>query len=1420
MTGATPVTFSGQTPQPITSGVISFPNGFTFHYGLKSYSTFAVSTFGFIRLGNDLISNTPESQDEVIVPICNGTAWNSRYKITGVAPNRKMIIEWNASMQPTGEPTKFQLWLSERIGKIEFVYQSIGGFYGFPALWNYKVFCKASIMEQPAVASIPVVANNTIPVVNYSSVIACHDSIYPKTHYILQPDTVRPAGPASIGFANIMSGCLNVQINDNSINESLFQLERSDDNTNFFLEKKIFVASPANTGIVTYNQTGLQPFWNYRYRVFASNGFLNSDTITSNPVQSLMPQISGVKQIPGDYPSITALIQDAACKHLGPDLVIELQNNYSIASETLPITIPKNVQTRLINSITIRPAANATINWTATTNTTIFFVDSVKHVILDGRPGGIGTSRNFTIFQQKEQGKAIQYYNAADSGAVKYCNVLLKNSPTNLFSNAIVIGPKDSTNSLTRKNVNYFTLSNSFISADNLSVVDLVSIKSTDSTGSKGLRIENNEFSRFVRDAIYIENGAENASISGNKFYQPVSITPIAFLPINSASCIKLVNLEKIRISNNFFGGGSATWGQGRYAFNGAVEYNFIHYQNTSATKQAEFVSNQFGNIHSTSIADFKMIYATGGEIRIDSNRIGTTDSLYSITSKGKFWGFDLWYGKKYVLNNFFSGMHGQYPNISDIAESYFISTGSVDSVNISNNDIGGSNNYNSNTTYGPIHPIYGGYTDSIVVIRGNWIRGMSSRRSSVSGISYNHALTNKSTYLTIDSNSIHHIKAAKDVIGIDGLARVQTICRISNNNIYALYSSGEVMGPSYPVGNLKGISFTLHEYPYQTGTLTTPELHIYGNRVHSLIPLRVQSDSRFYLTGISGASGKNNVWNNDVRLGLDALGQPIDSGYTYVTGMVVSGVPNRVTSVEHNSIFIGGRGNIQTALNVSSATSTTGQKTVFVTNNIIHVDRNIPDNNYPAYYSFQYTLGNSLVSAKNLWYSNILPNISAALDSYKQACSCDSSSFTGNPMFVNPTGDSASYDLHLAAGSKADSAGTVPVLPINTDIDGSIRNNYSPVDIGSHVASSCNGGALPSLNIATIGDTIFMCSTSSAIITASITGGSFQQLQWQRNLNDITGANSASLVVTSPGLYRLIGKKPCVQVASRTIVVVNSSTNNAQPSVSISASSTTICAGVSVTFTASPTNPGSAPNYQWQVNGVNAGTNSPVFTTTSLTNNAQVKVLLTNTTTCNPNSTAASNTITMTVNPIVVPNITIDGPFFVVQGQSNTYVSFTSNSGSTPSFLWEDSTNLHNWQAINNGTQSSLSYTPALTGNKLRCRMTSTANCANPTVVYSPPITFTVNISTGVGSVPADFGIQIFPNPVRNKLIIDKLKLNDKWQNATINSIDGKRKLITRSLSNRTSIEIELGQLPAGIYVLALNKKSGEGVKQKFIKL
>lgn len=117
----------------------------------------------------------------------------------------------------------------------------------------------------------------------------------------------------------------------------------------------------------------------------------------------------------------------------------------------------------------------------------------------------------------------------------------------------------------------------------------------------------------------------------------------------------------------------------------------------------------------------------------------------------------------------------------------------------------------------------------------------------------------------------------------------------------------------------------------------------------------------------------------------------------------------------------------------------------------------------------------------------------------------------------------------------------------------------------------------------------------------------------------------------------------------------------NGQCSVNISVTSSTICQGTSVTFTATPVNSGTTPIYQWKVNGVNAGTNSNIFISSTLENSDRITVDLTDSS-CNSGNPVMSNVITMTVNEQIVPTFNQIGPLLLntappalPQGSTNT---------------------------------------------------------------------------------------------------------------------------------------------------------------------
>jgi RHS repeat-associated protein len=263
-----------------------------------------------------------------------------------------------------------------------------------------------------------------------------------------------------------------------------------------------------------------------------------------------------------------------------------------------------------------------------------------------------------------------------------------------------------------------------------------------------------------------------------------------------------------------------------------------------------------------------------------------------------------------------------------------------------------------------------------------------------------------------------------------------------------------------------------------------------------------------------------------------------------------------------------------------------------------------------------------------------------------------------------------------------------------------------------------------PQTMTATISGTTSVCQGSGTSFSASVTNAVGNlTYQWKKNgsnvssdvsgpppyvlvKNTVANGDVFSCVVTSDG---------CANPAtsnSLTISIVSPQTFTVGPS----PSGITFCAGATVVFTASSNL--AAYNYQWYMNG-NAvpGATGNTFSTTA-NSVAQLQSIAVSANTgagCvnNTSATGSAQNIPFTVNPLVIPAVSITLPSQVVLGTAATFTANAVNGGLSPTFQWQ-------LNGVNVTGAIGSSYSPTITtGNQYQTvsvTMNSTATCAiNP---------------------------------------------------------------------------------------------------------
>jgi gliding motility-associated-like protein len=340
--------------------------------------------------------------------------------------------------------------------------------------------------------------------------------------------------------------------------------------------------------------------------------------------------------------------------------------------------------------------------------------------------------------------------------------------------------------------------------------------------------------------------------------------------------------------------------------------------------------------------------------------------------------------------------------------------------------------------------------------------------------------------------------------------------------------------------------------------------------------------------------------------------------------------------------------------------------------------------------------------------------------------------------------------------------------------------------------------GLTPSVTIAASSQSICKGDVASFAATP-VNEGANPVYQWLVNGVNVgpDAPNYSSDTLSNGDTIRCIAlsQTPCVLDKPDTSNAIVMSVGSNSALVSITASSDNICAGDTVVFTATPSNGGPAPVFEWQVNGNEINAGGQVFTSASLANGDVVDCILKGSLACS--LLAESNSVTMMVRP--VPAILLAPDTIIQRGQSVRLDPATT--GTIVSYQWTPS------NGLSDPTVPDPSAAPLTTTN-YRLDVTAANGCiasSKETIeVYTPlwmPNAFTPN---------GDGNNDVFRIPPAVSIVLTSLSIYNRWGQrvfSTINSSEG--------WDGRTN-----GQpAPAGVYVWEIDYKdlgSGQMVHAK----
>jgi trimeric autotransporter adhesin len=869
----------------------------------------------------------------------------------------------------------------------------------------------------------------------------------------------------------------------------------------------------SNSSLSTFSSTGLLAATSYTYYVYAYRNVsctagpkYSLALIASQSTQACSGQSGTITVGPtGTYTTLGAAVTSLS-SGISSSVILELQSSYTSAGETFPITINSNACFTPVNTVTIRPAiaANGLVISGANAGPAIDFVGA-QYVTIDGTPGGSSVSSiinvtpagstnatNLNIINTNTAGMAIRMDNQASNNTVKYCDLQGQNNTAVLSSitagGVVLIGNTSGANGNDNNVIDHCNIHSTGTSVPSLGIYAVGPTNNglNANFNDNGVISNNNIYDFFHAGAssigVMLNDGINGWTVSNNSFFQTATRTYTttgfytrAIWIITDRNTGSVGN--GFNVTGNYIGGSSPLCGGTAYTITGLSNYmEGMRFEVVDGTvpNPSSVQGNVIRNISETSTQTgdaFHAIWSNGrGSLNIGNitgNTVGSTTGTGGAITGGI---------------TIASGLNS--PNHMIIMTP---ASGSTPAINISNNTVGNillsnaGNNFSgifvnntptvviNNNLIGSLTTANSIYTSSTSTTAG-WLRGItvpsgantvtitdntianlnSASTSTTSGnqVAGIHVASTASTIPSITGNTIFNLSSAgastasginASLLGI-GMVGAVTGCNISSNTIHSLVSSA-----ASAAVYLEGIF-------YAGSTSTSLTTTISKNFVHSF-DVTNSGNTSANLRGIENNAGQANFHNNMVRLGIRPDGTDLVNSVK-IDGLLKGSGQNN--NLFFNSVYIGGTATGTTTSNTASFRKETTLGTDDLRDNIfVNVRTNATTGG--KHYVINTSAATGQTFNYNLYqYSSDFASTNAGSSTTNATYtsgwnSSDLNSLVGNPQYLNPLGTSSSVNLHInpVVPTLAEGYG-IAIPAVSDDIDGDIRANFSPTDIGA----------------------------------------------------------------------------------------------------------------------------------------------------------------------------------------------------------------------------------------------------------------------------------------------------------------------------------------------------------------------------------